>query len=252
VVKTFGDFEFDDRRRRLRAGGQAVRLSGQALDVLCLLLERPGELITREEIERRLWPDRTVDFHHSLDVVFSRLRTVLGDKGPSPRYIETVPRKGYRFIEPVIARPDARPVNKPRHWSRPLLVYVAVAILAAILAILFARTRYDKLVPSQRSLASPTVPAVRSGLPFPARGRAGHHEMVAPVLPRIEMDYQQTQRARRLGVTGRSGRIIPAGRESVVAVLGPSLVVFPGCRGHSFGCVGTPLPVAIQLSQPLL
>jgi DNA-binding winged helix-turn-helix (wHTH) protein len=159
VVKRFGDFEFDDRRRRLRAGGQAVRLSGQALDVLCLLLERPGELITREEIERRLWPDRTVDFHHSLDVVFSRLRTVLGDKGPSPRYIETVPRKGYRFIEPVTARPDGRPANRARHWSRAFLVYVAVAILAAILAILFARTRYDKFVPSQRSQASPTVPA---------------------------------------------------------------------------------------------
>jgi DNA-binding winged helix-turn-helix (wHTH) protein len=77
VVKTFGDFEFDERRRRLMAGGQAVRLSGQALDVLCLLLERPGELITREEIERRLWPDRTVGFHHSLDVIVSRLRTVL-------------------------------------------------------------------------------------------------------------------------------------------------------------------------------
>jgi DNA-binding winged helix-turn-helix (wHTH) protein len=158
-VKTFGDFEFDERGRRLRAGGQAVRLSGQALDVLCLLLERPGELITREEIERRLWPDRTVDFHHSLDVVVSRLRTVLGDKGASPRYIETVPTKGYRFIEPVTGRPEARPANKPRHWSRPLLAYAAVAILAAILAILFARTRYDKFVPSQRSQPSPTVPA---------------------------------------------------------------------------------------------
>ena len=102
MVKTFGDFEFDDRRRRLRAGGQPVRLSGQAVDLLCLLLERPGELIAREEIERRLWPDTTVDFNHSLDVVVSRLRTVLGDKGSSPRYIETVPRKGYRFIEPVV------------------------------------------------------------------------------------------------------------------------------------------------------
>ena len=134
-----------------------MRLSGQAVDVLCLLLERPGELITREEIERRLWPDRTVDFHHSLDVVVSRLRTVLGDKGASPRYIETVPRKGYRFIEPVTAKPEARPANEPRHWSRPLLAYAAVAILAAILAILFARTRYDKFVPSDRSQASPTV-----------------------------------------------------------------------------------------------
>jgi DNA-binding winged helix-turn-helix (wHTH) protein len=116
-------------------------------------------LIAREEIECRLWPDRTVDFHHSLDVVFSRLRTVLGDKGASPRYIETVPRKGYRFIEPVTARPEARPANKPRQWSRPLLTYTAVAILAAILAILFVRTRYDRFVPSQRSQVSPTVPA---------------------------------------------------------------------------------------------
>jgi DNA-binding winged helix-turn-helix (wHTH) protein len=159
VVKTFGDFEFDDRRRRLKAGGQPVRLSGQAVDLLCLLLERPGELITREEIERRLWPDRNVDFNHSLDVVVSRLRTVLGDKGSSPRYIETVPRKGYRFIEAVTAKPQARPANGPRQWSRPLVTYAAIAILAAIVAILFARTRYDKFVPPDRSQASPTVPA---------------------------------------------------------------------------------------------
>src|SRR4030095_10053692 len=148
MVKTFGDFEFDDRRRCLKARGEPVRLSGQALDLLCLLLERPGELITREEIERRLWPDRTVDFHHSLDVVVSRLRTVLGDRGARSPYIETVPRKGYRFIDPVAARPDAGPANTLHHWRRPLLAYAAVAILAAILAILFARTRYDNVVPS--------------------------------------------------------------------------------------------------------
>jgi DNA-binding winged helix-turn-helix (wHTH) protein len=157
VVKTFGDFEFDDRRRRLRAGGQPVRVSGQAVDLLCLLLEQPGELIPREEIERRLWSDRNVDFNHSLDVVVSRLRTVLGDKGSSPRYIETVPRKGYRFIEPVTVKPEARPAK--RHWSRRLVTYAAVAILAAIVAILFARTRYDKFVPPDRSRASATVPA---------------------------------------------------------------------------------------------
>jgi len=158
VVKTFGAFEFDDRRRGLTAGGRPVRLNGQAVDLLCLLVERPGELITREEIARRLWPDTTVDFDHSLDVVVSRLRTVLGDKGSSARYIETVPRKGYRFIEPVTTRPDAQPATERRHWSRPLAAYAAVAILAAILAILFARTRYDKFVPSQRSQASPIVP----------------------------------------------------------------------------------------------
>lgn len=157
MVQTFGAFEFDDRRWSLRAGGQRVRLSGQAVEVLALLLERPGELITREEIERRLWPDRNVDFHHGLDVVVNRLRTVLGDKGVSPRYIETVPRKGYRFIEPVTARPEVRRASAPRNWPRQLLSYAAVAILAAILAILFARTRYDKVVSLERLEASPTV-----------------------------------------------------------------------------------------------
>jgi DNA-binding winged helix-turn-helix (wHTH) protein len=155
-MKMFGDFEFDNRRRRLRAGGRPVRLSGQAVEVLCLLLERPGELIPREEIETRLWPDRNVDFNHSLDVVVSRLRTVLGDKGSSPRYIETVPRKGYRFVEPVTVTPEAGRSTRDR--MRRLATYAAVAILAAIVAILFARTRYDKF-PSERTLTSPTVPA---------------------------------------------------------------------------------------------
>ena len=158
MVKAFGEFEFDDRRRSLRARGQPIKLTGQAIDVLSLLLERPGELITREEIERRLWPDRNVNFDHSLDVVVSRLRTVLGDKGPSPRYIETVPRRGYRFIEPVTARSDARPPNAARRWRRRLVTYAAVAILAAVVAILFVRTRYDKFVPSERSQTSPTLP----------------------------------------------------------------------------------------------
>jgi DNA-binding winged helix-turn-helix (wHTH) protein len=157
VVNSFGDFEFDDRRRGLSARGQPVKLTGQAIDLLSLLLERPGELITREEIERRLWPDSNVNVGHSLDVVVSRLRTVLGDKGPSPRYIETVPRRGYRFIEPVTARPEARP-NPPHRWRRRLATYAAVAILAAVVAILFARTRYDKFVPSERSQTSPTLP----------------------------------------------------------------------------------------------
>ena len=118
MVKTFGDVEFDDRRRSLRSRGQPVRLSGQAVDLLCLLPERPGELITRQEIEHRLWPDTTVDFDHSLDVLVNRLRTVLGDKGPSLRFIETVPRRGYRFIEPVTPRPEARSANAPRPWRR--------------------------------------------------------------------------------------------------------------------------------------
>ena len=139
-----------------------MRLSGQVVDLLALLLERPGELITREEIQRRLWPDSTVEFDHSLDVVVSRLRAVLGDRGSTPRYVETVPRRGYRFIEPVFAKPG-RPADQRRVWGRRLAAYTAVAILAAVVAVLFARTRYDKLVPG---------PAPRSR-PAPRRSQAG-------------------------------------------------------------------------------
>ena len=158
MVKTFGDFEFDEGRRLLRAGGLAVKLSGQPLDLLALLLERPGELISRDEIERRLWSDRNVDLPHSLDVVVSRLRTVLRDKGAIPRYIETVPRKGYRFIEPVSATPEISTVNTSRYWRRVLMTYTCVAVVAAILAILLAHTRYDKFVPPQRPPLTPQAP----------------------------------------------------------------------------------------------
>ena len=84
MVKMFGDFEFDDRRRRLTARGQPIKLTGQAVDLLYVLLERSGELISREEIERKLWPDRNVNFDHSLDVVVSRLRAVLDDRARAP------------------------------------------------------------------------------------------------------------------------------------------------------------------------
>lgn len=152
MVRSFGDFEFDVVRRCLRSAGQSVRLSGQVVDLLSLLVERPGELITREEIQRRLWPDSNVEFDHSLDVIVSRLRAILGDRGPSPRYIETVTRKGYRFIEPVTEKSEARSPNERRHlWTRRFATYAAVAILAAIVAVLFAHTRYDKFIPSQRA-----------------------------------------------------------------------------------------------------
>ena len=150
MVKTFGDFEFDDRRRALTAAGRPVRVAGQVVDLLSLLIERPGELVTRDEIRRRLWPDSTVEFDHSLDVVVSRLRTVLGDRGPTPRYIETEPRKGYRFVEPIIAKADLPQPNAAYRWVRRFAIYAAVAILAALAAILFVHARYDRFVPSHR------------------------------------------------------------------------------------------------------
>ena len=79
-----------------------VGLQEQSLKVLVELLERPGDLVTREQLRQRLWPNGTfVDFEHGLNAVINRLREALGDSADSPRFIQTVPRRGYRFIAPV-------------------------------------------------------------------------------------------------------------------------------------------------------
>lgn len=95
----FGQFELDLRTRQLTRNGAKIRLSQQPIQVLSLLLESPGEVVTREEFRRRLWPsDVFVDFDHGLNKSIQKLRDALGDSADSPRYIETIPRIGYRFI----------------------------------------------------------------------------------------------------------------------------------------------------------
>jgi len=102
LPKRFGAFEFDPRARQLRKHGHSIRLQGQPLEILGLLLERPAEVVLREELRARLWPEDTfVDFEHSLNAAVNKLREALDDDANSPRFIETVPRRGYRFIAPV-------------------------------------------------------------------------------------------------------------------------------------------------------
>ena len=101
----FGTFELNVRSRELRSGGVCVRLQEQPLEILRLMLERPGEVVTREELRQRLWPEGTfVDFEHSLNAAIKRLRAALGDDADKPTFIETVPRRGYRFIGSVPGR----------------------------------------------------------------------------------------------------------------------------------------------------
>jgi TolB-like protein/DNA-binding winged helix-turn-helix (wHTH) protein/Flp pilus assembly protein TadD len=99
LPKRFGAFEFDPRARQLRKHGHRIRLHGQPLEILGLLLEHPMEVVLREELRARLWPEDTfVDFEHSLNAAVNKLREAIGDDANSPRFIETVPRRGYRFI----------------------------------------------------------------------------------------------------------------------------------------------------------
>jgi DNA-binding winged helix-turn-helix (wHTH) protein/Tol biopolymer transport system component len=98
----FGAFEVDAQSGELRRAGKKVKLQEQPFQVLILLLERPGEVLTREEITKRLWSDETyVDFERGLNKAITRLRDALGDLAENPRYVETLPRRGYRFIAPV-------------------------------------------------------------------------------------------------------------------------------------------------------
>lgn len=146
----FDRFELDLRAGELRKGGIRIRLQEQPLQVLQALLEKPGEVVTCEELQKRIWPaDTFVDFDHGLHAAVNRLRTALSDSAERPRYVETVSRRGYRFIgrvdssdEPAPVRPktdnDPRPKPKRRAWNSWTGMLggfmVAIAIAASLVA----------------------------------------------------------------------------------------------------------------------
>lgn len=98
----FAVFEVDLAAGELRRNGSRIRLQEQPFQILVYLLERPGEVVTREELRQKLWPaDTFVDFDHSLNTAINKLREALGDSASSPRYVETLARRGYRFLAPL-------------------------------------------------------------------------------------------------------------------------------------------------------
>ena len=102
MVFRFGLFEANPIDGLLSRSGTKVKIQEQPFRLLLLLLERPGEVVTREELRQRLWPEGTyVDFDGSLNVILKRLRAAIDDDPDNPRFIETIPRRGYRFIAPV-------------------------------------------------------------------------------------------------------------------------------------------------------
>lgn len=146
----FRSFELDLQSGELRKHGLKLKLQGQPIDLLAVLLDRAGVLVTREELRRNLWPQDTfVDFEHGLNSAINRLREALGDHAEAPRYIETLPRRGYRFIAAVEVVPEAVPpaelaappeasADEGAARGRALWRQVAVALLLGTLAILAA------------------------------------------------------------------------------------------------------------------
>jgi TolB-like protein/DNA-binding winged helix-turn-helix (wHTH) protein/Tfp pilus assembly protein PilF len=179
----FGPFELNIQTAELFEDGQKIRLSGQAAQLVVILVRRPGQLVTREELRTALWPEDTfVDFGHGLNNCISRIREAIGDSAVSPRYIQTLPKQGYRFIGKVRAfaeeqslRPDpfagvatspvlpARPTIQPSLPVRPIPTrgskWIAIAtmlvFLAAAIAILSLRQSRPK--PANAEIASVAV-----------------------------------------------------------------------------------------------
>jgi cholera toxin transcriptional activator len=151
----FGVFEVDLASGELRKNGNRIRLQEQPFQILALLLERPGEVITRDDLRQRLWPgDTFVDFDHSLNTAVNKIREALGDSAASPRYVETLAKRGYRFIgvidsniavtpqagataRPAIS-PDAQPAFHPElniplpHRAVPRILFGLIQIMYVV------------------------------------------------------------------------------------------------------------------------
>ena len=187
-VFRFGSYEADGRTGELRKQGVRVRLQEQPFQVLVMLLERPGELVTREEIRQRLWGAETfVDFDHSLNTAINKLRETLNDSAAEPRYIETLARRGYRFLAAVEgagaaeapaatgagsggpAESDALPAAN-RGAVRFLLVLIQVMYLSFYLAALAKLAAITAMAEAARlPEALPGLVAVSAVLGIPLR-----------------------------------------------------------------------------------
>jgi DNA-binding winged helix-turn-helix (wHTH) protein len=156
----FDVFAADLRTGELFKDGQRVVLPNQSFLALAALLERPGELVSREELRARLWPDgRVVEFEQGLNAIINRLREALGDSASAPKYIETLPRRGYRFIA-AVAQPPPAPLS-PSGPEVPVRLY-GLGVLLALLVLLVS-----VMGPGQRGadvFANPTLQRLTSSV----------------------------------------------------------------------------------------
>jgi TolB-like protein/DNA-binding winged helix-turn-helix (wHTH) protein/Tfp pilus assembly protein PilF len=173
----FGVFEVDLRTGELRKNGVKIKLQDQPFRVLIILLRHAGDVVTREELRRELWPtDTFVDFDHGLNAAVRRLRDALDDSAESPRFIETLPRHGYRFITATVpnAIQPKTPAELLRRWSVPVLAALFLIALA-----LFVWGRYN--LPGARLFRTAVQPQIRSVAVLPFTNISGdpQHESFA-------------------------------------------------------------------------
>ena len=248
AIRRFGTFEVDLRTGELRKAGVRLAIQEQPFRVLARLLQHPGELVTRDELRRQLWPaDTFVDFDHGLNVAIKRLRDALGDSAESARFIETLPRRGYRFIAPVVgpeiantvqsAPPPEAGAPKHRPFARVLvglsllaMVVVSIAVAsrraappgigASILIADLSNTTGDAAFDDtlRQGLAVHLAQSPEFIIVSREQVREGLKRMTRPVDERIIGDIAR-ELCQRLGATVTiNGRIAPVGRHYAIAL----------------------------------
>ncbi|SRR6266496_716429 len=188
-ILRFGIFEADLAAGELRKNGIKIRLQEQPFQILALLLERPGELVTRQDLRHKLWSNDTfVDFDHSLNTAINKLREALGDSASGPRFVETVARRGYRFLASVeqvqfttkpvpgggaAIHPELEVPLPHRALTRGLFVLIQVMYLSFYLAALFHWSQIDRIagafLPGWESFAIGALVLVTAGIGIPLR-----------------------------------------------------------------------------------
>jgi len=197
----FGPFELDTQCGQLRKDGVGLKLQGQPIQILGILLEKPGQLVTREEIRQRLWTSDTfVDFDHSLNTAVKKLRQTLGDEADTPRYIETLPKRGYRFIgevareepkekmreEAVAVLPigplEPRPSNRMRRWAVVGSVLGLLVTACGVLLYSVLKPEPQPRIVGSHILTKTGTRKVWTAKPIVDRGYI-HYQEEAPVAP---------------------------------------------------------------------
>jgi TolB-like protein/DNA-binding winged helix-turn-helix (wHTH) protein/Tfp pilus assembly protein PilF len=161
-IVRFSAFELDLQAAELRRSGIRLPVQGRPLQVLTILLRTPGQLVTSEQLRNELWPaDTFVDFEHGVRNAVARLRAVLGDTADRPRFVETLPRRGYRFIgavagaaaQPVPAPPGGQPAPRRNHWRTALVAFVCLLALAGAATWIYNPFRWNPTAAQIQSLA---------------------------------------------------------------------------------------------------
>ncbi len=254
---TFGLFEVDLESGELWKAGFRVKLQSQPFKVLAALLERPGQIVSREELQLRLWGrDTVVDFDHSLGTAINKIREALGDSADSPRYIETLAKRGYRFIAPVSPLPEPSSIRVAKERTAAATMSESVPAAAAEPGYIAPKRTPER--PSFRE------PQVRPGLPSPVTVVSLAVFFIAALLASYLVGYERASTPPpHIAQLTHSGHLAPGvdSMENLAAAVTDGVHLFAGTidNGHdglaavalADGSV-TPLNVPDEVAGPAL